>query len=139
MAVTQPAWKVGDPSPAGGGELVRYRPATKQEWDAYTHRETPSALPPRVDNATPAQIAELGELWVDERTGYKARVKPDEHADQTRGREAREREERGTGGATGDRAGLETTGDASQHPVAVLSDADKDAEIARLRAQLGQR
>lgn len=103
MAKTQPAWKVGDPSPAGGGAMVHYRPATAEEWAAFTHRETPRSLPPRVDTANPDQIAELGELYVDEATGYKTRVKPDAGAGDA------------PGAQTGDRSGTRSdTGAASQ-------------------------
>lgn len=69
-------WTVGDPSPASGAEMVHYRPATAAEWAAFTHKENPHALPPRVDSASPEFIAEHGELYVDEQSGYRSRVQP---------------------------------------------------------------
>jgi len=139
MALTKPAWKVGDPSPAGGGELTRYRPATKDEWAAYTHRETPQALPPRVDNATPEQIAELGELWVDEATGYKTRVKPDAGAGDRAGTQTADRA--GTAGRAGAGTAQPSGSAAWPWPGAGqgASRDDKDAEIERLRKQLADR
>jgi len=138
MALTKPAWKVGDPSPAGGGELTRYRPATKEEWAAYTHRETPSALPPRVDNATPEQIAELGELWVDEATGYKTRVKPDAGAGDRAGTQTADRA--GTAGRAGaDSARQWDASAAGDRQPAAAAPAGGDAQrIADLERQLAE-
>jgi hypothetical protein len=138
MAQTQAAWKVGDPSPAGGGALVHYRPATKAEWAAFTHRETPSALPPRVDNASPEQIAELGELWVDEQTGYKARVKPDAGAGDRSGAQTADRA--GTRPAAGagadDRAEQTRRSDSrAAQPGAPVEQADRVAELERQLAE----
>jgi len=134
MTTEAKPWKVGDPSPAGGGELVHYRPATKEEWEAYTHRETPSALPPRVDNATPQQIAALGELWVDEATGYKTRVKPDAGAGDQSGAQTESSGTRSDAGAGTDvRNGRTRRSEAKSG--AASGQGDPGDEVARLRAE----
>jgi len=135
MAKTQPAWQPGDPSPASGGELVRYRPATTEEWAAFTHREASRALPPRVDSASPDQVAELGELWVDEATGYKTRVKPDAGAGDSQSAQTGDRS--GTrsdaGAASQTRNGRAKPRDQANGQAAGQS--DQADELARLRAE----
>ena len=116
MAVTQPAWKVGEKCPSCGGELVHFRPATKDEFAAYTNRESPRGLPARVDNAHPDQVAELGELYVCTACGYKTRVHPD------------------AGG--GDASGTQTADRAGTRSAAAAGTTQANAdEVARLRAE----
>lgn len=52
-----------DPCPACGGAFRYVRAATSAEWAAFTDRENPRPLPPRVDSMDPARIPDHGELY----------------------------------------------------------------------------
>lgn len=62
-----------DPCPACGGGLHSVRAATPAEWAAFTDRENPRPLPPRVDSLDPARVADLGALYACGGCGYKHR------------------------------------------------------------------
>ncbi len=63
MSLTKPAPKAGDPCPNCGDEFVAHRAPTDAEFAAFSDRENPRALPPRVDTAPAAVRAELGTLY----------------------------------------------------------------------------
>lgn len=80
MSETVSGLTPADPCPACGDDFVAHRAATPDEFAAFTHKETPTALPPRVDSASPEQRAKLGALYVCKGCGYQTRVKDDADA-----------------------------------------------------------
>jgi ssDNA-binding Zn-finger/Zn-ribbon topoisomerase 1 len=77
--------KRGDPCPTCGGKLVKAPVPTEEQWRKATDRENPQALPPGLDNATPEQRAELGELHRCERCGYSTRFPATKSGDKDKG------------------------------------------------------
>ena len=61
------------PCPACGSGLHSVRAATPEEWAAFTDRENPRPLPPRVDSMDPARIPQHGSLYRCSGCGYKHR------------------------------------------------------------------
>lgn len=76
MEVT-PAPKPGDPCPQCGGAFVERPAATPEQRAAAADRDNPVPMSPHVDSAAPAQIAELGALYVCQRCDYRTRMKPE--------------------------------------------------------------
>ena len=63
----------GDNCPNCGGELHPAPVPSEKDFARFTDRENPGHLPYGSDTASPDQRAELGELFVCDRCGYKTR------------------------------------------------------------------
>lgn len=63
----------GDNCPNCGGELHPAPVPSDKDFARFTDRENPGHLPYGSDTASPDQRAELGELFVCDRCGYKTR------------------------------------------------------------------
>jgi hypothetical protein len=100
--------KRGDPCPNCGADLRPAYVPTDKEFAKFTDRENPGHLPHGADTASAEQRADLGELFVCDRCGYKTRF-PAEASSGEGGASARtsgdtDTDEGGEGG-NGDRAG----------------------------------
>jgi hypothetical protein len=85
MPEVLPAPKVGDKCPVDGGDFAKRAQPTDAQRAASKDRDNPVPLPPFVDSADPAQVHELGELYVCRTCGYRTRMKG-EPANDTRGK-----------------------------------------------------
>lgn len=63
----------GDACPGCGGELRAARVLDAKAFARTYDRETPAAVPPHTDTASPDVRADLGELWTCHECGYKTR------------------------------------------------------------------
>jgi len=98
----------GDQCPNCGGELHAAPVPTDKEFARFTDRENPGHLQHGADTASPEQRAELGELFVCDRCGYKTRFPAEsssgEGGEHNHANEATEHGEGGEGG-NGERGG----------------------------------
>lgn len=65
--------KRGDPCPVNGLPMVKAAIPTAEEYAAFSNKENPVSLSPMHDTASPADRAELGELYIEPVSGYRAR------------------------------------------------------------------
>jgi hypothetical protein len=73
MATPKP-WAIGDDCPACSGTLKPVPPPSDAARAAALSHDNPVPLPPTVDHASPAQIADLGDLYRCPGCGYSSRV-----------------------------------------------------------------
>lgn len=66
--------KAGDPCPSCGAKMEHRAGLSAAEFKVATDRENPRAMPPFADTASPAQRAELGDLFACARCPYQARI-----------------------------------------------------------------
>ena len=99
-----------DPCPACGSAFRELPAPTAEQRSAAANRENPSALPAGTDNATEAQRAELGALFVCSNCGYKTRIKTDTDGNGDSARPQTDPETNGSSSA-GDEAGARGSSD----------------------------
>lgn len=78
MPDTLAAPKAGDKCPVDGGTFVHRPQPTDAQRAAAKDRDNPVPLPPFLDSADPAQVHDLGDLYVCGSCGYRTRMKGDD-------------------------------------------------------------